>query len=76
MIAVIFTGLAAGVTHVLSGPDHLAAVAPLSMTRQGRSWPSAWEELESSVAVERREVQSCAFVSRNGKEFRFDPMPP
>lgn len=27
-----------GAVHVLSGPDHLAAVAPLSLTRQGQAW--------------------------------------
>lgn len=31
-------GLAWGALHVFSGPDHLAAVAPLSLSRQGRSW--------------------------------------
>jgi hypothetical protein len=29
-VLVLFTGVLAGVLHVLSGPDHLAAVAPLS----------------------------------------------
>lgn len=33
-----WTGLAAGVVHVLSGPDHLAAVAPLAAQSTGRSW--------------------------------------
>jgi hypothetical protein len=31
-------GLAAGALHVVSGPDHLAAVAPLSVVRGGRPW--------------------------------------
>lgn len=31
-------GLAAGVFHVLSGPDHLAAIAPLALDRSGGSW--------------------------------------
>jgi hydrogenase/urease accessory protein HupE len=32
----LFLGLLAGTVHVLSGPDHLAAMAPLSLRR--RSW--------------------------------------
>jgi hypothetical protein len=32
------TGLFAGLVHVWSGPDHLAAVAPLSVQRSRRSW--------------------------------------
>jgi hypothetical protein len=31
-------GLAAGVVHVLSGPDHLAAIAPYAVTDKSRSW--------------------------------------
>ncbi len=31
-------GIAAGAIHVMSGPDHLAAVAPLSLSRGRRSW--------------------------------------
>lgn len=34
----VFTGLAAGVFHVLSGPDHLAAIAPLAVHDPRRSW--------------------------------------
>ena len=37
MIAAI-TGLAAGFAHVLTGPDHLAAVAPLAVRRPARAW--------------------------------------
>ena len=37
MFAVI-AGLAAGLVHVLSGPDHLAAVAPLSADRDRPQW--------------------------------------
>src|SRR5688572_3654911 len=37
MFAALLAGLAAGLIHVLSGPDHLAAVAPLAGGR-GRSW--------------------------------------
>jgi hypothetical protein len=31
-------GLAAGVVHVLSGPDHLAAIAPYAVADRARSW--------------------------------------
>jgi ABC-type nickel/cobalt efflux system permease component RcnA len=37
MIAVI-TGLIAGVIHVLTGPDHLTAIAPLAVRRPQRAW--------------------------------------
>ncbi len=37
MIA-IFSGLIAGAAHVISGPDHLAAVAPLSVRPQQAAW--------------------------------------
>ena len=37
MIAAI-TGLVAGVLHVWSGPDHLAAIAPLAVRRPKRAW--------------------------------------
>jgi hypothetical protein len=33
-----FAGLAAGLIHVLSGPDHLAAVAPLAADRVASRW--------------------------------------
>lgn len=32
------TGLAAGLSHVVSGPDHLAALAPFSSDRARRPW--------------------------------------
>ncbi len=35
---VVLTGLLAGFTHVLSGPDHLAAVAPLAVRSHQASW--------------------------------------
>ena len=38
MIFVLFTGLAAGVGHVLLGPDHVAALAPFSVEAHGRAW--------------------------------------
>ena len=39
MLAVL-TGLAAGTLHVLTGPDHLAAVAPLAVGDRGTAWRS------------------------------------
>ncbi len=38
MISVVIAAFAAGVIHVLSGVDHLAAVAPLSVERRARTW--------------------------------------
>ena len=38
MIEAIVAGVAAGSIHVLAGPDHLAAVAPLAAERRGRAW--------------------------------------
>src|SRR5207247_5796494 len=37
MIAVI-TGFVAGIVHVWSGPDHLAAIAPLPARKPRRAW--------------------------------------
>ena len=34
----LLTGAAAGLVHVLSGPDHLAAVAPLAADERRRGW--------------------------------------
>jgi len=51
MIAAI-TGLIAGIIHVWSGPDHLAAIAPLAVRRPIRSWlPGARWGLGHSVGV-------------------------
>jgi hypothetical protein len=36
------TGALAGLFHVLSGPDHLAAVAPLAAADRRRGWLSGW----------------------------------
>jgi len=33
-----FTGVVAGIVHVLIGPDHLAAVAPFTVTNKIRPW--------------------------------------
>jgi len=38
MIGAIIAGLSAGAIHVLAGPDHLAAVAPLAADRTHRPW--------------------------------------
>ena len=40
MLLAVFTGLAAGFLHVLSGPDHLAAVAPLAVSTERAAWRS------------------------------------
>ncbi len=37
MIAIV-AGFTAGFVHVLSGPDHLAAIAPLSFDKQKKGW--------------------------------------
>lgn len=39
---ILVTGLLAGFFHVLSGPDHLAAVAPIAVADRGRSWLAGW----------------------------------
>jgi hypothetical protein len=39
---VVLTGAAAGLFHVLSGPDHLAAVAPLAVDGRRRAWVAGW----------------------------------
>src|SRR6185295_8291000 len=38
MLFAAFTGLVMGLTHVLSGPDHLAAIAPLAVRRPRQAW--------------------------------------
>ncbi len=37
-MTVILAGLLAGMVHVISGPDHLAAVAPLAAESRARRW--------------------------------------
>ena len=39
---ILLTGSLAGLFHVLSGPDHLAAVAPLAVADQRRGWFAGW----------------------------------
>jgi hypothetical protein len=38
----LVTGAIAGFVHVLSGPDHLAAVAPLALADRRRGWLAGW----------------------------------
>ena len=38
----IVTGALAGLVHVLSGPDHLAAVAPIAASDRERGWIAGW----------------------------------
>ena len=38
----LLTGAFAGLFHVLSGPDHLAAVAPLAVDERQRGWLAGW----------------------------------
>lgn len=38
LLITILAGFSAGSIHVLTGPDHLAAVAPLAVQRRTRSW--------------------------------------
>ena len=42
MSLIVFTGALAGLFHVLSGPDHLAAVAPLAVENGRRGWLAGW----------------------------------
>jgi hypothetical protein len=42
MMLVALTGALAGLFHVLSGPDHLAAVAPLAAQDGRRGWFAGW----------------------------------
>ena len=39
---IVLTGLLAGLFHVLSGPDHLVAVAPLAVEDGRRGWLAGW----------------------------------
>ncbi len=38
VLLIIGAGIIAGLIHVFSGPDHLAAIAPLAMKRQRGAW--------------------------------------
>jgi len=41
-VLTLLTGAFAGLFHVLSGPDHLAAVAPLAVEDRKRAWFAGW----------------------------------
>jgi len=41
-VLTIVTGAIAGFVHVLSGPDHLAAVTPMAVAGRERGWVSGW----------------------------------
>lgn len=38
MISFLFTGILASAVHVISGPDHIAAITPLAIESQKKSW--------------------------------------
>ena len=42
MILTLVSGAIAGAFHVLSGPDHLAAVAPLAISSRTQAWRQGW----------------------------------
>ena len=42
MFLTALTGSFAGLFHVLTGPDHLAAVAPLAVVDRRRGWLAGW----------------------------------
>mgnify|MGYP001325937977 CR=1 FL=1 len=42
MVLTALSAALAGAVHVLSGPDHMAAVAPLAMAGRERSWLAGW----------------------------------
>src|SRR5688572_33146570 len=42
MLLTLVTGAVAGFVHVLSGPDHLAAVTPMAVAGRERGWLSGW----------------------------------
>jgi len=41
-VLTLLTGALAGLFHVLSGPDHLTAVAPLALEDRRRGWLAGW----------------------------------
>jgi hypothetical protein len=38
LVAAVGAGIAAGIVHALTGPDHLAAIAPLTIERRADAW--------------------------------------
>jgi len=43
MLFALFAGLATGLIHVLSGPDHLAAIAPLAVDEDRPHWRAGFQ---------------------------------
>src|SRR5687768_5398741 len=42
MLLVVLSAALAGAVHVLTGPDHMAAVAPLAIAERQRGWVAGW----------------------------------
>src|SRR5262245_30697104 len=42
MSLIVLSAVLAGIVHVLSGPDHMAAIAPLAIEDRRRSWFAGW----------------------------------
>jgi hypothetical protein len=42
MLTIVTAAFVAGLVHVLTGPDHLAAVAPLAAADRQRGWFAGW----------------------------------
>ena len=72
----VLSGLFAGFLHVLSGPDHLVAVAPLAVGRQRRAWSaglrwglghSAGVALVGLSALALREALPLALIASVGE---------
>ncbi|MAY53071.1 MAG: nickel transporter, partial [Flavobacteriaceae bacterium] len=38
MTTILFSAILASILHVISGPDHLAAVTPLAISSQRKGW--------------------------------------
>jgi hypothetical protein len=75
-VIVLLTGLIAGIVHVWSGPDHLAAVAPLALRSGVRPWAAGlrWGLGHSSgvavvavIALALRGVLPVALLSQWGE---------
>ncbi|MEA3186444.1 MAG: hypothetical protein QOD99_274 [Chthoniobacter sp.] len=75
MAVLFFTGFLAGAIHVFSGPDHLAAIAPLSVKHPHRSWVagfrwgaghSAGVLVVGALSLLLREVLPIDLLSRSG----------
>lgn len=42
MLLIVLSAALAGIVHVLTGPDHMAAVAPLAIADRQRGWLAGW----------------------------------